>query len=516
MAVDPRLLQDTTDLGNLCFARKVNGSYNVVFQGAANTLITMQNDFQWVENYAMGAVVKVVDGAHVGGATSVQPIQAGQACTWTATSGDMPIPGPAPPPPDFPEGSFGTVGMPFRYHGAVYSQTGDNTAWSCIYVDANPKPGLDKISYIPKNEFSLFFDTSLETSSLLTHAAGDALEFSIPTNKYQYFVGWDYGTNDPGKWIPTKASALAVMPVNSLGVTIYRDGSTNELEPDYIRRSRAVRGTDAVYGAASAEPLFTFRLGWDTEHPLSDEEQAYYAKTVASFLSMNCESSIHLQLQTVSTFLIGYTSLNSIGPDWLILEGADDAQKVQNMLQNLLANVSPEFAPAQVDWNYKTQSSKAISSRQSIEGSEWVQMVMQMGWPAAFGIAAAGAAAGYVGTKVLDVLKSSQINFEKATLSPSGEMVIVRGSYRANQTQVPTTIQQVNSVVMQEASRVTPVPGIPTPDAVFVIENMPAASLKRTKSIRATGTAKRGMDYNGNRANGYTNGYTNGVKAIYA
>lgn len=63
--IDPRLLQDSTDLGNLCFARKVNGSYNVVFQGTANTLLTARNDFQWVENYAMGAVVKVVDGAHV-------------------------------------------------------------------------------------------------------------------------------------------------------------------------------------------------------------------------------------------------------------------------------------------------------------------------------------------------------------------------------------------------------------------------------------------------------------------
>ena len=66
-----------------------------------------------------------------------------------------------------------------------------------------------------------------------------------------------------------------------------------------------------------------------------------------------------VQLQTVSTFLIGYASLNSIGPDWLILEGSDDAQKVQNMLQNLLANVSPEYAPAQADWNYKTQGTSS-------------------------------------------------------------------------------------------------------------------------------------------------------------
>jgi len=145
-------------------------------------------------------------------------------------------------------------------------------------------------------------------------------------------------------------------------------------------------------------------------------------------------------------------------------------------------------------------------------------MAMQMGWPAAFGIAAAGASAAYVATKVLDVLKTSQIKFEKATLSPSGEMVIVRGSYQANSAQVPTTIQQVNSVVMQEASRIAPVPGVPTPDAVFVIENKPAATLNRTKSIRAT--PKRGLEQNGARSNGYTNGHTNGyangVKAIYA
>jgi len=145
-------------------------------------------------------------------------------------------------------------------------------------------------------------------------------------------------------------------------------------------------------------------------------------------------------------------------------------------------------------------------------------MAMQMGWPAAFGIAAAGASAAYVATKVLDVLKTSQIKFEKATLSPSGEMVIVRGSYQANSAQVPTTIQQVNSVVMQEASRIAPVPGVPTPDAVFVIENKPAATLNRTKSIRTT--PKRGLEQNGARSNGYTNGHTNGyangVKAIYA
>lgn len=100
--------------------------------------------------------------------------------------------------------------------------------------------------------------------------------------------------NDPGHWIPTKASALnqTITPINSLGVTIYRDGSTNELEPDYIRRSRAVRGNDAGSATAISEPLFTFRLGWDTEHALSDDEKAYYARTVASFLSINCESSM--------------------------------------------------------------------------------------------------------------------------------------------------------------------------------------------------------------------------------
>ncbi|KAK0117541.1 hypothetical protein ONS95_011880 [Cadophora gregata] len=536
--IDPRLLQDSSDLGNLCFARKVNGSYNVVFQGTENTDLTAQNNFSWVENYAMGAVLTLADGAHVGGATSVQPIQAGQACTWGPKSADMPIAGPAPPPPDFPAGSFGTVGMPYRYHGAVYSQTGTNPAWTCIYVDANPKPGLDKISYIPKNEYSLFFDAELQTSSLFTRAVSNALQFSIPTNSYSYYVGWglssdgktatwsDYGINDPGHWKPI-TSLAAFGAITSLGVTIYPDGSTNELEPAYIKRSRAIRGTDASYGAAGSEALFAFRLGWETEHFPSDEEKAYYAKTVASFLSLNCPSSIRLRLQTVSTFCVGYAFLNSIGPDWLILEGEDDAMKAKNMLQNLLADIRTDFAPVQVDWNYKILPSKAVGSGELVEGGEWVQMVMQMGWPAAVGITAASVAAGYVATKVLDVLKNSQIKFEKATISPSGEMLVVKGSYRANQAQVPTTIQQVNNVVAQEALRTapSPVPGLPTPDQVFLIENMPApnSSLKRTNSIRTT--PKR-LDFNGNRtANGYTNGngfsngvngYSNGVKAIYA
>lgn len=87
------------------------------------------------------------------------------------------------------------------------------------------------------------------------------------------------------------ASGQTVTPITSLGVTIYPDGSTNALEPDYIRRARTARGTDAAYGVCS-EPLFAFRLGWDSEHISTDKEKEYYAKTVASFLTMNCESSM--------------------------------------------------------------------------------------------------------------------------------------------------------------------------------------------------------------------------------
>jgi hypothetical protein len=71
----------------------------------------------------------------------------------------------------------------------------------------------------------------------------------------------------------------APVPVTSLGMTLYTSGTTNALDPDYIRRSRS-----ALNGVVpDPEVLFSFRLGWESDHTLDDEERRQCARDVAYF-----------------------------------------------------------------------------------------------------------------------------------------------------------------------------------------------------------------------------------------
>jgi hypothetical protein len=59
-----------------------------------------------------------------------------------------------------------------------------------------------------------------------------------------------------------------------------------------------------------------------------------------------------IRLQTVNTFIIADACLKAVGRGWMIMNGDNDHQNLQNMLRNLLANIRPQYAPTDVDWNY--------------------------------------------------------------------------------------------------------------------------------------------------------------------
>jgi hypothetical protein len=149
---------------------------------------------------------------------------------------------------------------------------------------------------------------------------------------------------------------------------------------------------------------------------------------------------------------------------------------------------------------------------------EYIDMVMKMGWPAAVGVTAAAAASAHMASKMMAVVGNCQIEFDQPTTTRDGDMIMVKGCYRANAQQVAQTIQQINSVVSQEASRSTPVkgqPGIPTPDNVMLLENAPAPArgmgmMRRAMSRRYQQQYQMRGGMKRNNMNGSSNGMING------
>ncbi|KAK4205409.1 hypothetical protein QBC40DRAFT_270929 [Triangularia verruculosa] len=161
---------------SLCLAKKVNGTYDVVFQGAApiptgdQQLLLANNTFQWSELYRVFLTQSFGNGVYISHSTDPVDIKFGQAAIWKdgalqpAVSADT-------SEWDFQDGSspdttFAVEGAPISLHAAVEQATGAGK-FSTIYVDPDIHMGDTRIELTPKNEYLLFWRKITTTEAML-------------------------------------------------------------------------------------------------------------------------------------------------------------------------------------------------------------------------------------------------------------------------------------------------------------------------------------------------------------
>lgn len=192
---------------SLCFAKKVNGAYNVVWQSADEYL--QSNTFSWVPMYRLFGSNKFVGNQRVAVSTNTQPIELGQQATLNkkghleeASTGDTPT-----------ALTLNTEYEPI--HSGVQAYSTDihgKTSTTTIYV--SPGPVVDGTDILtPVESVQVWFDSKLTTSTMISDALSKAVEIDLTqvnsaTRLYQ-----------GGKWIVPKSGDLAGDESNVVVIT---------------------------------------------------------------------------------------------------------------------------------------------------------------------------------------------------------------------------------------------------------------------------------------------------------
>ncbi|KAG7287367.1 hypothetical protein NEMBOFW57_006877 [Staphylotrichum longicolle] len=161
---------------SLCIAKKVNGNFDVVFQGAApiptgdQQLLLANNVFQWTEDYRVFLTQSFGNGVLISHSTTPVEIRFGQAAIWadgslqpavTADTSEWDVAEGSSPDTTFTVESF-----PISLHAAVEQSTGGGK-YSTIYVDPDIHMGDTRIELTPKNEYLLFWKKITTTEAML-------------------------------------------------------------------------------------------------------------------------------------------------------------------------------------------------------------------------------------------------------------------------------------------------------------------------------------------------------------
>ncbi|KAK3903265.1 hypothetical protein C8A05DRAFT_14775 [Staphylotrichum tortipilum] len=161
---------------SLCIAKKVNGCYDVVFQGAApiptgdQQLLLANNVFQWTEEYRVFLTQSFGNGVMISHSTQPVEITFGQAAIW-ADGALQPAVTADTTEWDTADGSsadttFTVESAPISLHAAVEQSTGGGK-FSTIYVDPDVHMGDTRIELTPKNEYLLFWKKITTTEAML-------------------------------------------------------------------------------------------------------------------------------------------------------------------------------------------------------------------------------------------------------------------------------------------------------------------------------------------------------------
>jgi len=192
-------------MDSLCIAKKVNGTYNVIFQGASpvpkpnQQLLVSNNTFQWVDEYQVFLTNSFGNGVFIHASTNTVPIKFGEivdfdkgilqdavgadTTTWDAASGATT--------------TFAVDGGPVNCHTAVQQSTGGG-AFSTIFVDPHVHMGVSRIELTPHNQYLIFWKEVQTTEAMLAIATGAGHEWAFPSGKTEKTIRFGYAkANQP-------------------------------------------------------------------------------------------------------------------------------------------------------------------------------------------------------------------------------------------------------------------------------------------------------------------------------
>lgn len=329
--IQPSILDD---LGNLTFARTVNGVSNVIFQCKTSDELGARNTLQWVESYQIGATQSLVDGALVNVGTTLQDIKPGYVCDWGSSEKDMPPETPAPS--SFPTGSFGTIDLPSKWKNTIWCSTGPgNNNYNCIYADVKPKTGLNNRSYIVANTFILSWEDSSASESVLVKDWSSPWSLAYNDDETTKYISWGLGEDgkgeakwwsylsDPGKHDPSKANG-------------------NDL-------SAIPRGlsSPANYGSAIA-----VRCSNESNTMLSAYAMQMYADKLKAYLEQAKPSYMDLSFDNTvpRTSLFISARLDMTSPVLDLIAGCSLQHKTLKALQGLFTTLAIDYVPLSQDF----------------------------------------------------------------------------------------------------------------------------------------------------------------------
>jgi hypothetical protein len=206
IVVDEKILAMHSE-DSLCIAKKVNGNFNVIFQGASpipkpdQQLLVSNNTFQWTDEYQVYLTASYGNGVLIHQSSNQVPIAFGESAIFkdgslqeaiTADTSDW----------DLADGSgvdqtFVVDGAPTSLHAAVAQSTGGGK-FSTIYVDPDIHMAVSRIELTPLNQYLVFWRKITTTEAMLAIATGHGHTWSFALGKTEKTIRFGYGVpNQP-------------------------------------------------------------------------------------------------------------------------------------------------------------------------------------------------------------------------------------------------------------------------------------------------------------------------------
>lgn len=173
----------------LCFAKKVNDAYNVIWRSTNKYLA--RNTFSWKPEYAVFGTNTYKTAVKVKADTEVVNAELGQKCTLDengimkdAISGTHPM-----------GVTINNEYGPIHFGISQISRFGETEETTPIYVsqDARTK---GEVILTPKEKVLVWFEANVETSTIFEDARTDAIEIDL-TNKQSQTISFDF---ESGIW----------------------------------------------------------------------------------------------------------------------------------------------------------------------------------------------------------------------------------------------------------------------------------------------------------------------------
>lgn len=188
--LDADSLQELKQSGySLCFAKKVNDDYDVVWQSSTKYL--SKNTFSWEPEYAVFGTNTYETSIKVEADTDVVSAELGQQCTLdangimkSAITGTNPLGVTV-------ENQYG----PIHFGMSQVCIIDGKEQITPIYVSKESRT-TGEIVLTPKEKVMVWFEANVETSTIFEDAKTNAIEIDL-TNKQEQTISYDY---EAGTW----------------------------------------------------------------------------------------------------------------------------------------------------------------------------------------------------------------------------------------------------------------------------------------------------------------------------